>query len=160
MRIGELGAAAGVEVETIRYYEKRGLLPEPGRGANGYRMYAQTHLERLAFIRHCRALDMSLDDIGRLLELTAHPEAECRDVGRLIDGQLIRVRERLNSLHALERQLQFLRARCSSREQTGNCGILHELIAASQGEPCVCHSTEEKAKSRRICGSTGFYCKR
>ncbi|RYY59833.1 MAG: MerR family transcriptional regulator, partial [Comamonadaceae bacterium] len=58
--------AAGVDVETIRYYEKAGLLPPPAREANGYRHYAQPHLQRLAFVRHCRALDMPLADVRSL----------------------------------------------------------------------------------------------
>jgi Cd(II)/Pb(II)-responsive transcriptional regulator len=139
MRIGELGAAAGVDIETIRYYEKRGLLPEPTRTANGYRAYAREHVERLAFIRHCRALDMSLVDVQRLLELLAHPEADCRDVDCLIDAQLARVQERLESLRALERQLSVLRTRCQAQNRAGTCGILQELVAAAQGEGCVCH---------------------
>ena len=68
MRIKELAQATGVEVDTNRYYEKQGLLPEPARQDNGYRDYASTHLERLAFIRHCRALEMPLADIRRLLK--------------------------------------------------------------------------------------------
>ena len=60
MKISELSRATGVDVDTIRYYEKSGLLPPPARQANGYRHYGDAHLERLAFVRHCRALDMPL----------------------------------------------------------------------------------------------------
>jgi DNA-binding transcriptional MerR regulator len=67
MRIKELALATGVEADTIRYDEKQGLLPEPAHHDNGYRDYESTHLERLAFIRHCRALEMPLADIRRLL---------------------------------------------------------------------------------------------
>lgn len=139
MRIGELGAAAGVEVETIRYYEKLGLLPAPPRRANGYRTYTHAHLERLAFVRHCRALGMSLADVQRLLDLLAHPESDCHAADCLIDAQLERVRERLQSLRVLEQQLTALRARCRSQCTAANCGILHELLAAAHGEGCVCH---------------------
>jgi len=140
MRIGDLAQATGVDIETIRYYEKAGLLPKPGREANGYRDYRQDHLERLAFIRHCRALDMPLESIRRLLDFVAHPEAECGDINRLIDEQLMRVRARLNSLIALENQLTVLRARCGENHAAGECGILHELVAAAHGEACVCHT--------------------
>lgn len=139
MRIGELGATAGVEVETIRYYERLGLLPAPPRRANGYRSYTHEHLERLAFIRHCRALGMSLADVQRLLDLLAHPESDCHDADCLIDAQLERVRERLAALQRLEQQLTALRARCRSQRTTDSCGILHELVAAAHGEACVCH---------------------
>lgn len=139
MRIGELAQATGVEIETIRYYEKAGLLPEPGREANGYRDYRQDHLERLAFIRHCRALDMPLESIRRLLDFVAHPEEQCGDINRLIDEQLARVQARLTSLHALERQLISLRAQCGENHRASECGILHELVAAAHGEACACH---------------------
>ena len=139
MRIGELGAASGVDAETIRYYEKLGLLPAPPRRSNGYRSYTRDHLERLAFIRHCRALGISLADVQRLLELVAHPEADCRDANCLIDAQLARVRERLQALQSLERQLTVLGARCRSQRTAATCGILHELVAAAHGEGCICH---------------------
>lgn len=139
LRIGELGLATGVDVETIRYYEKAGLLPKPARRSNGYRVYGSAHLERLSFIRHCRALDISLADIGRLLEFVAHPEADCCDIDQLIDAQLARVQARLASMQALEQQLSALRGRCGARHLAGECGILHELVAAAHGEACACH---------------------
>src|SRR5690606_17153084 len=140
MRIGELGQAAGVEIETIRYYERERLLPAPARSENGYRAYNQGHLERLAFIRHCRALDISLAEIKRLLEFVAHPEADCGDIDRLIDVQLTKVRARLKSLKALEKQLASLRGRCGANHIAGECGILHELVSAAHGEACACHT--------------------
>lgn len=139
MRIGELGSATGVDIETIRYYEKAGLLPDPARSANGYRAYGPLHLERLAFIRHCRALDIPLAEIRRLLEFVAHPDADCGDIDRLIDAQLARVRARMESMRALERQLAALRGRCGANHSAGECGILHELVAAARGEACACH---------------------
>ena len=139
MRIGELGQATGVDVETIRYYEKAGLLPAPARHTNGYRAYAPLHVKRLAFIRHCRALDISLADIQRLLAFVAHPESDCRNIDQLIDAQLARVQARLQSMQALERQLTALRGRCGKSHLAWDCGILHELVAAAQHEACVCH---------------------
>ena len=138
LRIGELAQATGVEVETIRYYEKIGLLPAPARHANGYRAYGTAHLERLAFIRHCRALDMPLADIQRLLEFVHAPSTACADINALIDAQLARVQARLQSMHALEKQLFSLRQRCQAGHG-GECGILHELVAAAHGESCACH---------------------
>lgn len=138
MRIGELAHATGVDIETIRYYEKEGLLAAPARQANGYRDYAPTHLERLAFIRHCRALDMPLADVKRLLDFVAHPEADCGDIDRLIDTQLTRVRARLESLRALEKQLAALRAQCATGHSVGECGILQGLVAAAHEEACAC----------------------
>lgn len=139
MRIGELGQAAGVDVETVRFYEKSGLLPAPARSQNGYRAYGPMHLERLAFIRHCRALDISLNEVKRLLEFVEQPNADCGDIDRLIDTQLVKVRARLKSLKALEKQLASLKGRCGDSHTAGECGILHELVAAAHGEACACH---------------------
>ena len=139
MRIGELSAATGVDVETIRYYEREKLLPPPLRRPNGYRAYGTSQLERLSFIRHCRALEIPLADIRRLLEFAAHPTAECVDIDHLIDEQLLKVRARLKSMRALERQLTELRKHCDTHHVVGECGILHELVAAAHGEACACH---------------------
>lgn len=142
MRIKELSQATGVEAETIRYYEKEGLLPAPARSDNGYRDYSFAHLERLAFVRHCRALDMPLADVRRLLDLSDAPASECADADLLIEAQLGRVRARLHSMRALERQLVQLRSRCSGEHDHGECGILHELVSAAHGEACACHPVD------------------
>jgi Cd(II)/Pb(II)-responsive transcriptional regulator len=141
MQIRELASATGVDTETIRYYEKQGLLPEPARLDNGYRNYEASHLERLSFIRHCRALDMPLADIRRLLSFVDDPAAHCGDVNELVDAQLGRVRARLGSMRALEKQLVQLRARCGGVHGPGEaCGILSDLVSAAHGEACACHS--------------------
>ena len=137
MRIGELAQRTGVEVDTIRYYEKAELLPSPPRQGNGYREYGERHIERLSFIRHCRALDMPLTDVKRLLDFVAHPEVDCGDINRLIDHQLERVRKRLYSMQMLERQLASLRAQCDENSTARECGILHELVVASRDEGCA-----------------------
>ncbi len=139
MRIGELSAATGVDSETIRYYEREGLLTAPARQSNGYRAYGSRHLEQLAFVRHCRALEIPLMDIRRLLAFAGQPTAECGDIDRLIDEQLLKVQARLKSMRALERQLAELRKRCNAHHAVGECGILHELVAAAHGEACACH---------------------
>ena len=140
MRIGELGKATGVDVETIRYYEKAGLLDVPERLPNGYRSYGTAHLERLSFIRHCRALDIPLAEITRLVDFMMHPSADCGDINALIDSQISKVRARLASMQALENQLSTLRSRCDAEHSGLACGILHELVAAAHGEACACHS--------------------
>lgn len=147
MRIGELSKATGVDIETIRFYEKSGLLPGPARSDNGYRDYAHAHLERLAFIRHCRALDMSLADVAQLLaSLDTQDGAQLARVDHLVDAQLARVRARLASMQALEQQLLALKARCDGRHNlhphtagSQACGVLQELVAAAHGEACACH---------------------
>ena len=148
MRIGELGEAAGVDVETIRYYEKAGLLSPPSREANGYRSYGEEHLEQLVFIRHCRALDMPMAEIGRLLDFLAKPGAECGDIDRLIDDQLARVRARIRSLRALELQLSGLRGCCAAPHTAAECGILQELVTTARHE-AVAATLGKKTRSSK-----------
>lgn len=140
MKISDLSRATGVDVDTIRYYEKAGLLPAPARQANGYRAYGEQHLERLAFVRHCRGLDIPMSDVKRLLDFVGGARDGCGDIDALIDAQLLRVRARLKSLRALERQLTALRSSCDSDHATHECGILTELVAAAHGEACACHT--------------------
>lgn len=144
MRIGELAAATGVDVETIRYYEREGLLVPAKRQANGYRAYGQAHLEQLSFVRHCRALDIPLADIRRLLGFLGTPGSDCGDIDQLIEAQLNRVRVRLQSMRALELQLCELRKRCDAHQAVAQCGILQELVAAAHGEACACHGDAAK----------------
>lgn len=139
MKIGELGGKIGVDVETIRYYEREGLLPAPARSANGYREYGPRETQRLAFIRHCRALDMSLCDIKVLLSFVESPSRDCAHIDSLVDDQLARLRARLNSMRVLEKQLVALRLQCKSAKPAKKCGILSELVAAAHGEACACH---------------------
>ena len=127
MRTGELSRAAGVHVETIRFYERQGLLPCPKRLANGYRSYGARHVERLTLIRQCRALDMSLADVRLILRCMAEPAESCRDVTFLIDSHLETLRARLEGLHLLERRLSQLRAECGDFRMHGDCGILRGL---------------------------------
>jgi Cd(II)/Pb(II)-responsive transcriptional regulator len=141
MQIKQLASATGVDIETIRFYEKQGLLPEPARKENGYRDYDVTHLERLSFIRHCRALEMPLSQVAVLLGFVDQPGEDCDDVNLLVDQQLAKVRARLQSMQALEKQLLQLRARCTEERGAHACGILTELVSAAHGEACACHAT-------------------
>lgn len=92
LRIGELAQRTGTQVETIRYYEREGLLPEPARSEGNYRLYDRAHAERLSFIRHCRSLDMTLDEIRVLLQFRDAPEQNCGEVNAV--GAARRTRDR------------------------------------------------------------------
>ncbi|KAF1052101.1 MAG: HTH-type transcriptional regulator ZntR [Stenotrophomonas maltophilia] len=127
MKIGELARLTGCPVETIRYYEREGLLPAPARTEGNYRQYDAGHVERLSFIRHCRSLDMAQEEIRILLGLRDHPQADCGTANRLIDEHLHHVEVRIAELQSLQRQLQELRARCNGSGASGDCGILREL---------------------------------
>jgi Cd(II)/Pb(II)-responsive transcriptional regulator len=127
MKIGKLAERSGCLVETIRYYERIGLLMPPERAANNYRTYTERHAERLSFIRHCRALDMTLDEIRVLLDLRDHPQQECAGVNDLLDKHIGHVVERIRALTALETQLRKLRGRCVATDTTSACAILRAL---------------------------------
>ena len=128
MKIGELASQAGCPVETVRYYEREGLLPAAMRDeANNYRRYEHSHLERLTFIRRCRVLDMTHHEIRALLEARAEPDASCESINELIDAHLEHVQARVTELKALEAQLTALRRQCQAAKATRDCGILREL---------------------------------
>jgi Cd(II)/Pb(II)-responsive transcriptional regulator len=131
MKIGELAAATATSVEAIRFYEREGLVPAPGRTAANYRSYEAGHVQRLAFIRRCRSLDMALDEIRALLRFQDAPSEDCGDVNALLDDHIGHVAERVLELQALAQELVDLRARCKSAAAGARCGILQEL---SQGE--------------------------
>jgi Cd(II)/Pb(II)-responsive transcriptional regulator len=124
MKIGELSRAASTPVETIRYYEREGLLPEPPRSDNNYRVYGDEQRERLAFIRHCRSLDMTLDEIRVLLRFKDAPAEDCGAVNQLLDEHLGHVEARIDELRSLHEQLRSLREQCLDTRLAGNCGIL------------------------------------
>ena len=132
MRIGELARQTGCQVETIRYYEREGLLPAPARSRGNYRRYGEEQLERLRFIRHCRSLAMSLDEIRLLLGFKDAPEGECDEVNSLLDEHIRHVADRIAELRALQKQLRELRSLCRSVQTAKDCGILKEL-AANEG---------------------------
>ena len=127
MKIGDLAQLAQCSVETVRYYEKEGLLPAPERTAGNYRQYGTTHAERLRFIRNCRTLDMTHGEIRSLLELSDDPSKGCGAVDALVDEHISHVKERIQELRQLEQQLRYLRRRCSSEQATAACGILQGL---------------------------------
>lgn len=132
MKIGDLATASSTAVDTIRYYEREGLLPAPGRTPGGFRVYEAPHLERLQFIRYCRGLDMSLDEVRVLLRVKDAPGGDCGDVNALLDAHIGHVSRRIEELRALETQLKDLRQRCSAAQGAAQCGILNGLAAASQ----------------------------
>jgi Cd(II)/Pb(II)-responsive transcriptional regulator len=127
MKIGELAQATDTPVETIRFYEKEGLLPTPARTESNYRIYGPEHVERLMFIRRCRSLDMALDEIRALLRFKESPQENCGGVGELLEDHLGHVAQRIRELRALEKQLKGLLEQCSTTAASGDCGILKEL---------------------------------
>lgn len=135
MRIGELASSTHTNIETIRYYERAGLLPSPDRTGANYRMYDAIHVKRLTFIRHCRHLDMTLDEIRVLLPFLDAPQRECDQVNEVLDAHIGHVTQRIDELRQLERQLRSLRAQCTEGGDAAHCGILAELSQSRSAEP-------------------------
>jgi len=133
MKIGELAQVAQTTVETVRYYEKEGLLPETARTAGNFRVYGQAHLERLRFIRNCRALDMSHEEIHTLLNLADQPAGDCGGINAVFDQHMAHVDERIRELMHLKEQLALLRKRCQTEQAVDACGILQGLAAMETG---------------------------
>ena len=129
MKIGDLSLKYGVPVETIRYYEREKLLPQPERTVSNYRVYGPAHADRLRFIVNCRALDMTLDEIRALLGYHDAPSEDCSEVTRLLDEHIGHVSQRVVELRRLEKQLRGLRTACRHGKKTGDCGILRSLSA-------------------------------
>ena len=123
-RIGDAARLSGVSAANIRYYEKEGLLRPGVRGDNSYRFYSSADLHRLRFIRLCRAMDMSLDEVRSLLALDWHSSDDCAVARNTVDEHLHHVRERLQELQTLEKELVALRDCCD-----GNSGVCHTIEA-------------------------------
>lgn len=139
MKIGELAAKAACDVQTIRYYEREGLLEAPEREASGYRRYADKHLSRLQFIRHCRALDIPLIEVRQLLDYAQAPRQSCHAVDALLDEHIERVRRQLAALTTLERQLVALRRQCKGANSKRSCAIIDSFMSATSKNACACH---------------------
>ena len=134
IKIGELAKSTGATVETIRYYEKERLLPEPSRSSGNYRLYNEAHIERLQFILHCRTLDMTLDEVRILLEYWDEPDKDCGNVNNLLDEHIRTVEIRMNELEQLKKHLTALRQKCMSETSAKSCGILNTLADNANGK--------------------------
>ena len=127
---GALARAAGVNVETIRYYENIGLMPEPFRTANGYRVYDETDLKRLSFIRRCRELGFSLEEVRGLLGLVDGGDYTCADVRDLSIVRLGDVRQKIRDLRKMERTLKEMVSQCEGG-LVPECPIVDRLYTSS-----------------------------
>lgn len=137
MKIGELAKKADTSAETIRYYEQAGLLPKTMRSEGNYRIYSSPHLEQLIFVRHCRSLDMTLDEIRVLLRFKDAPAASCTEVNAMLDEHIGHVVTRIRDLKQLEKQLKILRDLCQETREASHCGILTELTRSARRSPKI-----------------------
>jgi Cd(II)/Pb(II)-responsive transcriptional regulator len=149
MKIGALSQATGTPVETIRYYEREGLLPPPARAENNYRQYTKPHVQRLAFIRQCRHLDMSLEEVRALLALRDASQPDCSAVNDLLDAHIGHVVHRVAELQALEATLRALRSQCDAPQPVAACGILGELERSARSTPAPSLSPHRHVQGAR-----------
>jgi len=124
---GVIAARTGVNVETVRYYERIGLLPAPPRSAGGHRIYDEAMLRRLNFIRRCRELGFTLDEVRSLLKLVDGGDYNCGEVEALTSAHLGEVRHKLADLKRLEKVLREMVARCEGGE-VPECPVIEVLF--------------------------------
>jgi len=127
LTIGQIAAAGRVNIETIRYYERRGLLPAPSRTRAGYRQYSPDSVARLRFIKHAQRLGFSLMEIQELLALRVRNATSCRSVAERTYKKLDVVNQRIRDLQRIKRTLERLAAACAARRVTDHCPTLTAL---------------------------------
>jgi len=135
MLIGELADAAGVGVETLRFYEREGLLPEPPRSDAGYRLYEPRAVRRVRFIRRAKDLGFTLAETGELLALRVDDASSCRDVEARARRKVADIEEKMIELSSMKRALQTLIRACTANEETGECPILESLDPEGEEKP-------------------------
>jgi len=127
LTIGDVAKAADVNVETIRYYERRKLFPPPPRTRSGYRQYTDEAVRRLRFIKRAQGLGFTLTEIEELLALRVHHAGACGPVERRVRQKLAVVEQKLDELRRLQRVLGRLADACAKRKTTADCPILEAL---------------------------------
>ena len=129
MRIGELAERTDVTVQTVRYYERRGLIPEPERKPSGYRIYGEEDVLRLRFILRAKALGFTLTEIEELLDLRTDPRRTADDVRRHAEEKIADVEAKLRDLRGIRRVLRQLVESCNAHGSTEECALMHAIGA-------------------------------
>lgn len=126
-KISALAEKTGLSTDTIRFYEKKALIQPSLRGENNYRYYDEDAYKKLIFIKHCRDLDISIQEIIELNELLKHPEGNCHVVNQMVDQHLVDVEQKISALLTFRKQLTELRQSCSSENTIEHCQIIKRL---------------------------------
>ena len=126
MKIGELSKTTGTNIETVRYYERIGLLPAPDRTAANYRSYGEPHRARLAFVRHSRELGFTIQEVRSLLDLSDHPDRDCMEADRIATSHLVQVEAKIAQLEALRDELARIVGRCRGGV-AADCRVIEAL---------------------------------
>ena len=125
--IGQVAKQSGVSVETIRFYEKEGLIEKPERKESGYRQFNEEAIKRLAFIRKAKSLGFTLNEIQELLSLKSNESGDCENVKQLAGEKLVDIEQKINSLKRMKRVLNNLVDQCPGNGAKSNCPILEAL---------------------------------
>ena len=147
LTIGRLAEAAGVELSTIRYYERRGLVRPTSRRSSGYREYNDESVRRVKFIRHAQALGFTLEEVDGLLRLRVVPSADCAAVRARATAKLAKVKARLSALERISDALTKLIAACPAQGPITRCTILDTLDASSDEDPLLSMPLQGRSKS-------------
>jgi Cd(II)/Pb(II)-responsive transcriptional regulator len=131
MKIGALAKQTGLSVQTIRFYEQEGLVSVPSRTEGNYRLYGSESARQLGFIKQCRHLGLTLEEIRELMRFQENPDQTCNDINRIVDAHVDEVDRRMAELAALRAQLVTLRTQCHSDRTVKDCGILRNLMSDS-----------------------------
>jgi MerR family mercuric resistance operon transcriptional regulator len=124
LTIGQLAKRAGVNLETIRYYERRSLLPKPARRASGYRQYPPNAVARIRFIKRAQELGFSLNEIAELLSLRVEAQTACNEVQQIVEIKVADIEQKIEGLQRMQQILINLLHHCQMRQETEECPIL------------------------------------
>lgn len=127
LTIGQVAKRAGIGLETVRFYERQGLIEEPGRKESGYRQYAEEVVARLRFIRRAKELGFSLKEIRELLALRHDPSTTCAEVRNRAKAKIANIEEKIQTLQRMKKALMELTMTCRGRGPAGECPILVAL---------------------------------
>jgi MerR family mercuric resistance operon transcriptional regulator len=134
LAIGEVADRTGVNLETIRYYERAGLLPSPPRTAGGHRQYGKTHVKRLNFIRRARGLGFTIEEIRALLRFSDERQQPCAKARDLAAGHLEEIRTKISDLRSMEKVLREMVARCDN-DTSQDCPLIEALFRERSFRP-------------------------
>lgn len=127
LTVGKLAESAGVNVETIRFYERKGILPKPLRKPSGYRLYSEDDVKRVQFIVHAKDLGFSLREIQELLELRVEATSSCDDVREQTEAKIADIERKISDLQRIHNVLTKLAAACKTKDPTSDCPVLEAL---------------------------------
>ena len=127
LTIGKVAKQAGVGIETVRFYERQGLLAPPPRSPSGYRQYPDTTVQHLRFIRRAKVLGFSLREIKELIELQTDPQATCGDISQRAEKKLAEINKRIDDLEKMRESLKVLLASCSGNTTSTECPIIQAI---------------------------------